>query len=50
MAKKSVPFLNTDVWSKELLWTLTKSGWMQQEYTPEKVGPTDPKSPNLFTT
>ncbi|XP_060246489.1 maestro heat-like repeat family member 5 [Meriones unguiculatus] len=36
MAKKSVPFLNTDVWSKELLWTLTKSGWMQQEHTPEK--------------
>ncbi|XP_051016482.1 maestro heat-like repeat family member 5 [Acomys russatus] len=36
MARKSVPFLNIDVWSKELLWTLTKSGRMQQEYTPEK--------------
>ncbi|CAH7109062.1 Mroh5 [Phodopus roborovskii] len=36
MARKSVPFLNTDVWSKELLWTLTKSGRTQQEHTPEK--------------
>nr|XP_048313369.1 maestro heat-like repeat family member 5 isoform X2 [Myodes glareolus] len=36
MARKSVPFLNTDVWSKELLWTLTKSDQMQQAHTPEK--------------
>ncbi|XP_075815617.1 maestro heat-like repeat family member 5 [Microtus pennsylvanicus] len=36
MARKSVPFLNTDVWSKELLWTLTKSDRMQQAQTPEK--------------
>ncbi|KAH0518763.1 Maestro heat-like repeat family member 5 [Microtus ochrogaster] len=36
MARKSVPFLNTDVWSKELLWTLTKSDRTQQAQTPEK--------------
>uniref|UniRef100_A0A8C8TZY5 Maestro heat-like repeat family member 5 n=1 Tax=Peromyscus maniculatus bairdii TaxID=230844 RepID=A0A8C8TZY5_PERMB len=37
MARKSVPFLNTDVWSKELLWSLTKSSRTQQEHTPEKA-------------
>ncbi|KAL6031674.1 hypothetical protein STEG23_026343, partial [Scotinomys teguina] len=37
MARKSVPFLNTDVWSKELLWTLTKPSRMQQEHIPEKA-------------
>ncbi|KAL1767284.1 maestro heat-like repeat family member 5 [Sigmodon hispidus] len=37
VARKSVPFLNTDVWSKELLWTLTKSGQTQQEHSPEKA-------------
>ncbi|EGW10243.1 HEAT repeat-containing protein 7A [Cricetulus griseus] len=36
IARKSVPFLNTDVWSKELLWTLTKSVKTHQEHTPEK--------------
>lgn len=45
-----MPFLNTDVWSKELLWTLTKSGQMQPENTPEKVGPTAPKGSSLLTT
>ncbi|XP_021039951.1 maestro heat-like repeat family member 5 isoform X1 [Mus caroli] len=37
MARKSVPFLNTDVWSKELLWAITKSGRTQQEQTPDKA-------------
>lgn len=53
MARKSVPFLNTDVWSKELLWAITKSGRTQQEQTPDKVAPhthTVPKGPSLFTT
>ncbi|GAB1299438.1 Maestro heat-like repeat family member 5 [Apodemus speciosus] len=37
MARKSVPFLNTDVWSKELLWAITKSGRTQQEHAPDKA-------------
>ncbi|XP_075861455.1 maestro heat-like repeat family member 5 [Microcebus murinus] len=37
MAVKSVPFLNTDVWSKELLWALTKPSRTQQELPPEKA-------------
>ncbi|XP_030650967.1 maestro heat-like repeat family member 5 [Nomascus leucogenys] len=37
MAIKSVPFLRTDVWSKELLWTLTTPSWTQQEQSPEKA-------------
>nr|XP_054354224.1 maestro heat-like repeat family member 5 isoform X7 [Pongo pygmaeus] len=37
MAIKSVPFLSTDVWSKELLWTLTTPSWTQQEQSPEKA-------------
>lgn len=39
MARKSVPFLNMDVWSKELLWAITKSGRTQQEHSPDKVAP-----------
>lgn len=39
ITRKSVPFLNTDVWSKELLWAITKSGKTQQEHTPDKVAP-----------
>ncbi|MBZ3882948.1 Maestro heat-like repeat family member 5 [Sciurus carolinensis] len=37
IAVKSVPFLNTDVWSKELLWALTKPSRTQQEQLPEKT-------------
>uniref|UniRef100_A0A8C0XUZ2 Maestro heat-like repeat family member 5 n=1 Tax=Castor canadensis TaxID=51338 RepID=A0A8C0XUZ2_CASCN len=37
MAVKSVQFLNTDVWSKELLWTLTKPSRTQQEQPLEKA-------------
>ncbi|XP_055143388.1 maestro heat-like repeat family member 5 isoform X4 [Symphalangus syndactylus] len=37
MAIKSVPFLRTDVWSKELLWTLTTPSWTPQEQSPEKA-------------
>ncbi|XP_012662452.1 maestro heat-like repeat family member 5 [Otolemur garnettii] len=37
MAIKSVPFLNTDVWAKELLWTLSKPSPTQQEQPPEKT-------------
>ncbi|XP_031201690.1 maestro heat-like repeat family member 5 isoform X3 [Mastomys coucha] len=37
ITRKSVPFLNTDVWSKELLWAITKSGKTQQEHTPDKA-------------
>ncbi|XP_052016306.1 maestro heat-like repeat family member 5 [Apodemus sylvaticus] len=37
MARKSVPFLNTDVWSKELLWAITKAGRTQQEHAPDKA-------------
>lgn len=44
IAIKSVPFLNTDAWSKELLSTLTKPSRTQQEELPEKVGPA-PGSP-----
>lgn len=40
IAVKSVPFLNTDVWSKELLWALTTPDRTQQEQPPEKVGRT----------
>ncbi|ELW63444.1 HEAT repeat-containing protein 7A [Tupaia chinensis] len=40
MAVNSVPFLNTDVWSKELLRALTKPSQTHQEQSPEKVGPT----------
>jgi hypothetical protein len=41
MAVKSVQFLNTDVWSKELLWTLTKPSRTQQEQPLEKVSAPD---------
>ncbi|XP_017750668.1 PREDICTED: maestro heat-like repeat family member 5 isoform X12 [Rhinopithecus bieti] len=37
MAIKSVPFLSIDVWSKELLWTLTTPSRTQQEQSPEKA-------------
>ncbi|XP_045416422.1 maestro heat-like repeat family member 5 [Lemur catta] len=37
IAVKSVPFLNTDMWSKELLWALTKPSRTQQELPPEKA-------------
>ncbi|KAF5923704.1 hypothetical protein HPG69_007579 [Diceros bicornis minor] len=37
MAVKSVPFLNMDVWSKDLLCALTKPNWTQQEQPPEKA-------------
>ncbi|XP_011378929.1 maestro heat-like repeat family member 5 [Pteropus vampyrus] len=37
IAVKSVPFLNTDVWSKELLWALTTPDRTQQEQPPEKA-------------
>lgn len=37
IAVKSVQFLNTDVWSKELLWTLTKPDPMHHGQPPEKV-------------
>nr|KAF6405281.1 hypothetical protein HJG63_013517 [Rousettus aegyptiacus] len=37
IAVKSVPFLNTDVWSKELLWALTRPDRTQQEQPPEKA-------------
>uniref|UniRef100_F6Z347 Maestro heat like repeat family member 5 n=1 Tax=Macaca mulatta TaxID=9544 RepID=F6Z347_MACMU len=37
MAIKSVPFLSMDVWSKELLWTLTTPSRTQQEQSPEKA-------------
>lgn len=39
-----------DVWSKELLWAITKSGRTQEEHSPDKVGPPLPKVPSLFTT
>ena len=38
MAIKSVPFLNTEGWSKELLGALTRPDRTQQEQPPEKVG------------
>ncbi|EAW92232.1 FLJ43860 protein, isoform CRA_a, partial [Homo sapiens] len=44
MAIKSVPFLSTDVWSKELLWTLTTPSWTQQEQSPEKLKKMVPRS------
>ncbi|XP_069321694.1 maestro heat-like repeat family member 5 [Eulemur rufifrons] len=37
IAVKSVPFLNTDMWAKELLWALTKPSRTQQELPPEKA-------------
>ncbi|XP_004387471.1 maestro heat-like repeat family member 5 [Trichechus manatus latirostris] len=37
IAAKSVQFLNTDVWSKELRCALTKPDQMQQEQPPEKA-------------
>ncbi|XP_006830913.1 PREDICTED: maestro heat-like repeat family member 5 [Chrysochloris asiatica] len=37
IAAKSVQFLNTDAWSKELLWTLTRPNRTQQEQPPEKT-------------
>uniref|UniRef100_A0A8C5KJB2 Maestro heat-like repeat family member 5 n=1 Tax=Jaculus jaculus TaxID=51337 RepID=A0A8C5KJB2_JACJA len=37
MATKSVPFLNIDVWSNEMLWTLTKPSQTQQDQNPEKA-------------
>ncbi|XP_037658550.1 LOW QUALITY PROTEIN: maestro heat-like repeat family member 5 [Choloepus didactylus] len=37
MAVKSVQFLNADVWSKELLWALTKPDQMHHEQPPEKA-------------
>ncbi|XP_075406643.1 maestro heat-like repeat family member 5 [Tenrec ecaudatus] len=37
LAAKSVPFLNTDVWTKELLRMLTKPERTQQEQPPEKA-------------
>ena len=38
MAIKSVPFLNKEGWSKELLGALTRPDRTQQEQPPEKVG------------
>lgn len=40
LAVKSVQFLNTDMWSKELLSALTKPDRTHQEQPPEKVGHT----------
>lgn len=40
LAVKSVQFLNTDMWSKELLLALTKPDRTHQEQPPEKVGHT----------
>uniref|UniRef100_I3MSQ6 MROH2B-like HEAT-repeats domain-containing protein n=1 Tax=Ictidomys tridecemlineatus TaxID=43179 RepID=I3MSQ6_ICTTR len=37
VAAKSVPFLNTDMWSRELLSALTKPSRTQQEELPEKT-------------
>ncbi|XP_062935351.1 maestro heat-like repeat family member 5 [Cynocephalus volans] len=37
IAIKSVQFLNTDLWSKELLWALTKPNQTQREQSPEKA-------------
>nr|XP_044637049.1 maestro heat-like repeat family member 5 isoform X4 [Equus asinus] len=37
MAIKSVQFLNTDVWSKELLWALSRPDRTHQEQPPEKA-------------
>ncbi|XP_058524341.1 maestro heat-like repeat family member 5 isoform X1 [Ochotona princeps] len=37
MAVKSVSFLNSEAWCKELLWALTKPSWTQQEQSPEKA-------------
>nr|XP_020755707.1 maestro heat-like repeat family member 5 isoform X2 [Odocoileus virginianus texanus] len=37
MAVKSVPFLNTEAWSKELLGALTRPDQTQQEQPPEKA-------------
>lgn len=40
IAVKSVQFLNTEGWSKELLWALTTPDRTQREQPPEKVGRT----------
>ena len=45
MAIKSVPFLNTEAWSKELLGALTRPDQTQQEQPPEKVGRLHPWCP-----
>lgn len=45
MAIKSVPFLNTEGWSKELLGALTRPDRTQQEQPPEKVGHSHPWCP-----
>ncbi|KAM5315101.1 LOW QUALITY PROTEIN: maestro heat-like repeat family member 5 [Glossophaga mutica] len=37
IAARSAPFLNSDVWSKELLWALTKPDQTPQEQPPEKA-------------
>lgn len=43
IAAKSARFLNVDVWSKELLWALTKPDRTHQEQPPEKVGCAPPR-------
>lgn len=45
IAAKSAQFLNVDVWSKELLWALTKPDRTHQEQPPEKVGHSAQSSP-----
>ncbi|KAM4865420.1 maestro heat-like repeat family member 5 [Thomomys bottae] len=37
IALKSVPFLSSDEWFKEMLEALTRPGWTQQEQPPEKA-------------
>ncbi|KAF6100218.1 hypothetical protein HJG60_013191 [Phyllostomus discolor] len=37
IAAQAVPFLNSDVWSKELLWALTKPDQTHREQPPEKA-------------
>lgn len=48
IAVKSVQFLNTDVWSKELLWALSKPDRTHYEQPPEKVGHTLPPQERLL--
>ena len=45
MAVKSVQFLNTEMWSKELLGVLTKPDRTHQEQPLEKVGHKHPYRP-----
>lgn len=45
MASKSVPFLNREAWSKELLGALTRPDQTQQEQPQEKVGHPHPWCP-----